>query len=117
MRPARGPGKNIGMFVANSDNIGGAVVPTVTQNRFSSLVALAEERLRESDFGSDLDAFVGELRRLAAESDEVAESMCQDDSLAMRFDNVVAAWKDRPVCGGSDVCATRGCPHPGHRAA
>jgi hypothetical protein len=82
------------MLVARPDNIGGATVATVARNRFASLVALAEEKLRAEDAGATLAAIVEELRALAAESDEVNEAMCEHDDLALRFDSVVAAWKE-----------------------
>lgn len=63
-------------------------------NRFRSLVELADEKLRAEEIDPTLGAIVGEIQRLAAETDEANALMEADQSLALRFDSVVSAWKE-----------------------
>lgn len=96
MRGHIGRTQNMSMFrVASLDNLEVlAVSASTARNRFTSLVALAEQKLLAGERGSDVAAIVGELREMAATSDEANDAMCESDDLAIRFDSVVAAWKE-----------------------
>ena len=77
------------MLVAYVDNIGGASVTETARldavEAFRCLLDAAE--------GGALDV-VPALRQLVADSDAVAEAMCEADALAFRFDAVVATWTE-----------------------
>ncbi|MFL5962197.1 MAG: hypothetical protein ACJ757_04825 [Gaiellaceae bacterium] len=62
--------------------------------RFLSVLLLAEQELRAHKHGPTLTALVGELQQLAAETDGANLVMEENDDAALRFDAVVAAWKE-----------------------
>lgn len=66
---------------------------TKIQNRFVSLIELCEKEIRDENYGSTLKTLIGELRRLAADSHAVNVLMEDSEWLAIRFDNLVEAWK------------------------
>ena len=88
---------------------------TPTQNRFLSILDLAERKLLAGEYGSHLNELVAELQRLVEEDVAVASLLADGEAEpAERFDAVVQAGKElRDERQGRNV-RCRACPGAMH---